>query len=57
MGSAVLLFYPELWVVVFIKVVDGSFKQSINKAATELLSIPIPIEIKKDQNLYGCSGR
>ena len=47
MGSAVLLFYPELWVVVFIKVVDGSFKQSINKAATELLSIPIPIEIKK----------
>ncbi|MCM4169013.1 hypothetical protein DHD08_15105 [Arenibacter sp. H213] len=46
-GSILLLVLPQLWVVVFIKIVDGSLKQSVNKAATELLSIPIPIEIKK----------
>src|SRR5690606_8673878 len=46
-GSILLLVVPQLWVVVFIKIVDGSLKQSVNKAATELLSIPIPIEIKK----------
>ncbi len=46
-GSALLLFIPELWVVLMIKITEGSLKQSVNKAATELLSIPIPIEIKK----------
>ena len=51
-GSAVLLFLPELWVVVGIKVVDGSLKQSINKAANELLSIPIPLEIKKKTKTF-----
>jgi AAA family ATP:ADP antiporter len=51
-GSFTLLFLPQLWVVVFIKVVDGSLKQSVNKAATELLSIPIPIEIKKKTKTF-----
>jgi AAA family ATP:ADP antiporter len=46
-GSTLLLFFPQLWVIVLIKVIDGSLKQSVNKAATELLSIPIPIDIKK----------
>ncbi|AJR03329.1 Npt1/Npt2 family nucleotide transporter [Siansivirga zeaxanthinifaciens] len=46
-GSVLLLFIPELWVVVIIKIADGSLKQSVNKAATELLSIPIPIDLKK----------
>ena len=46
-GSVLLLILPQLWVVVLIKLVDGSLKQSVNKAATELLSIPIPIDIKK----------
>tara|TARA_R110002167_G_scaffold49412_17_gene144756 strand:- start:1311 stop:4142 length:2832 start_codon:yes stop_codon:yes gene_type:complete len=47
LGSFLLLVIPQLWVLVFIKIVDGSLKQSVNRAATELLSIPIPIEIKK----------
>lgn len=51
-GSALLLFIPELWVIIIIKVVDGSLKQSVNKAATELLSIPIPIETKKKTKTF-----
>ncbi|MFT5941830.1 MAG: AAA family ATP:ADP antiporter [Sediminicola sp.] len=51
-GSAILLLIPQLWVIVFIKVVDGSLKQSVNKAATELLSIPIPIETKKKTKTF-----
>ena len=46
-GSMILIIIPQLWVIVLIKVVDGGLKQSINKSATELLSIPVPIEIKK----------
>lgn len=52
LGSFLLLFIPQLWVVVFIKVVDGGLKQSVNKAATELLSIPIPIETKKKTKTF-----
>ncbi|MGM5470357.1 Npt1/Npt2 family nucleotide transporter [Flavobacteriaceae bacterium LMO-SS05] len=52
MGSILLLILPQLWVVVFIKIVDGSLKQSVNKAATELLSIPIPIDIKKKTKTF-----
>ena len=51
-GSTLLLLVPQLWVVVFIKIVDGSLKQSVNKASTELLSIPIPIEIKKKTKTF-----
>ncbi|WP_420806043.1 Npt1/Npt2 family nucleotide transporter [Lacinutrix himadriensis] len=51
-GSILLLILPQLWVIIFIKIVDGSLKQSINKAATELLSIPIPIEIKKKTKTF-----
>lgn len=51
-GSLALLFVPQLWIVIFIKVVDGSLKQSLNKAATELLSIPIPIEVKKKTKTF-----
>lgn len=51
-GSFLLLFIPQLWVIIIIKVVDGSLKQSVNKAATELLSIPIPIDIKKKTKTF-----
>ncbi|WP_435134708.1 NTP/NDP exchange transporter [Formosa sp. A9] len=51
-GSIILLFVPELGVIVFIKIVDGSLKQSVNKSATELLSIPIPIDIKKKTKTF-----
>ena len=46
-GSILLLVIPELWVVVLIKIVDGSFKQSLNKAASELTYIPVPLEVRK----------
>ena len=45
-GAAALLFFPELWAAIFVKVADGSFKQSINKAGLELLALPIPSSIK-----------
>ena len=50
-GSVLLLFLPQIWVIIVIKIIDGSLKQSVNKAATELLSIPIPIETKKKTNI------
>lgn len=38
--------FPELWVVILMKSVDGSLKQSINKAASEMLVLPVPTDIK-----------
>ena len=45
-GSLLFLTFPELWVLVLIKGIDGSFKQSVNKAATELVMVPISLEVK-----------
>lgn len=45
-GAFLTLFFPLLGSAIFIKLSDGSLKQSINKSATELLALPIPIEIK-----------
>jgi AAA family ATP:ADP antiporter len=45
-GAAAVLFSPALWSAIMVKVSDGSFKHSINKAGTELLSLPIPAGIK-----------
>ncbi len=46
LGSLLFLTFPELWVLVLIKGIDGSFKQSVNKAATELVMVPISLEVK-----------
>ncbi len=46
-GTLLLVLVPQLWVIVLIKIVEGALKNSVNKSATELLSIPVPIEIKK----------
>tara|TARA_Y100000815_G_scaffold270845_1_gene296296 strand:+ start:159 stop:2930 length:2772 start_codon:yes stop_codon:yes gene_type:complete len=46
LGSLLFLTYPELWVLVIIKGIDGSLKQSVNKAATELAMVPVPLAIK-----------
>ncbi|WP_028375510.1 Npt1/Npt2 family nucleotide transporter [Leeuwenhoekiella sp. MAR_2009_132] len=46
LGSLLFLTFPELWVLIIIKGLDGSLKQSINKAATELAMVPISLEIK-----------
>lgn len=47
-GAAAILFivFPELWVVILIKAMDGSLKQSVNKSASELLVLPVPTEVK-----------
>lgn len=45
-GSLVLIAAPVLWAAILVKVSDGSFKQSINKAGLELLILPIPASVK-----------
>ncbi|MGB3606171.1 Npt1/Npt2 family nucleotide transporter [Psychroserpens sp.] len=52
LGSLLFLTFPELWVLVIIKGVDGSFKQSLNKAAIELSIMPIPLQIKNQAKSY-----
>lgn len=45
-GSLALLISPVLWAAIFIKISDGSLKNSVNKAGMELLALPIPLEVK-----------
>lgn len=52
LAAAVLVFLPELWVAVILKLADGSLKQSINKAAVELLILPIPQEVKNQTKTF-----
>ena len=51
-GAVALLLMPALWAAILIKLSDGSLKQSIHKAAVELLALPIPPEIKKQTKTY-----
>ncbi len=46
-GSFLFFIFPELWVMVLIKGMDGSFKQSLSKAAFELSILPVSYEVKK----------
>ncbi|SDB35825.1 ATP:ADP antiporter, AAA family [Flavobacteriaceae bacterium MAR_2010_188] len=52
LGCLLFLTFPELWVLIIIKGIDGSFKQSINKAALELSILPIPYYIKNQAKSY-----
>ena len=52
LGAIFIFFIPELWAAVFIKLSDGSLKQSINKAGVELLALPIPSEIKNQTKTF-----
>ena len=52
LGCLLFLTFPELWVLILIKGMDGSFKQSINKAATELSILPIPFDIRNQAKSY-----
>ncbi len=47
-----LLIFPELWIVVIIKGLDGSLKQSLHKSAVELLSLPIPASVKNKTKTF-----
>ncbi|MFQ5583159.1 MAG: Npt1/Npt2 family nucleotide transporter, partial [Calditrichia bacterium] len=51
-GALAILIAPVLWAAVFIKVSDGSLKQSINKAARELLFLPLPGNIKNKTKAF-----
>ncbi len=51
-GSFLLLFAPVLWAGVFTKLWEVSVKQSINKSATELLALPIPLAIKSQTKSF-----
>lgn len=52
LGSLLFLTFPELWVLVIIKGIDGSLKQSLNKAAVELSIMPIPYAIKNQTKSF-----
>lgn len=48
-----MVFFPEvLMIAIGLKMVDGSLKQSINKAAMELLILPVPIRIKNSAKTF-----
>jgi ATP/ADP translocase/HEAT repeat protein len=45
-GSLAFLFIPGLWAAAFIKASDIGLSNSLNKSSTEILWLPIPLEIK-----------
>ena len=45
-GSLLFLLLPELSAVVVIKAMDGILKQSVHKSASELLTLPLPFDLK-----------
>ncbi len=47
LGSLLFLAFPELWALILMKGMDGSFKQSVNKAAFELSIVPLSFKVKK----------
>jgi AAA family ATP:ADP antiporter len=51
-GAVWIFFIPELVAAIFIKMSEASLKQSINKAAVELLALPIPSEIKNQTKTF-----
>lgn len=51
-GAVATLTNPAIWSAILIKINDGSLKQSINKAGLELLTLPIPPDIKKQAKAF-----
>lgn len=51
-GASTVLYAPVLWTGTMLKLLDISLKQSINKAATELLILPIPMAIKNQAKTF-----
>ena len=51
-GAAAVLYTPVLWAGTSLKILDISLKQSINKAVTELLILPIPMAIKSQAKTF-----
>lgn len=52
-GAVILLVFPDwLPAAIFLKMSDGSLKQSINKAAMELIILPVPVEVKNQTKTF-----
>ncbi|MCW3788192.1 hypothetical protein [Plebeiibacterium sediminum] len=51
-STSLLFIFPILAVAILLKTCDVSIKQSINKAATELLALPIPSGIKSQTKSF-----
>jgi AAA family ATP:ADP antiporter len=53
LAAMLLLIFPELLLAaVFLKMSDGSLKQSINKAAMELIILPVPVDVKNQTKTF-----
>ncbi|MEZ4524968.1 MAG: hypothetical protein R2941_03500 [Desulfobacterales bacterium] len=51
-GALLVLIHPVLWTAIFIKLCDGSLKNSLNKSGIELLILPVPSDIKKQAKSF-----
>jgi AAA family ATP:ADP antiporter len=51
-GAVAILVNPALWSAILIKMSDGGLKHSINKAGTELLALPIPLDVKNKAKAF-----
>ncbi len=51
-GATAILIQPALWSAVLIRIGDGGFKHSINKAGLELLWLPIPADVKNKAKAF-----
>ncbi|MCB0692779.1 MAG: hypothetical protein H6568_11570 [Lewinellaceae bacterium] len=51
-GATLVLITPVLWAGIALKLFDVSIKQSINKAAIELLILPIPLATKSQAKTF-----
>ncbi|MFK7933975.1 MAG: hypothetical protein AB8G22_10740 [Saprospiraceae bacterium] len=53
LSTFLLLAMPEiLFAAIMLKMTDGSLKQSVNKAAMELMVLPIPMQIKNSAKTF-----
>ena len=52
LGSVLILIHPALWAAICLKVGDGSMKNSVNKAALELMVLPVPVEFKNQAKTF-----
>ncbi len=51
-GSVIILIHPVLWAAVLLKAGDGGLKNSLNKAALELIILPIPPAVKNPAKTF-----
>ena len=52
LGAVTTFLYPALWSGILIKLSEGGFKNSLNKSGMELLSLPIPAEIRNQTKTF-----